>query len=403
MKDQNYEILRKRNVISILNVLNQEHTISRADLARRTSLTPATVSNLIDKLEKSNIVKLIGQGESTGGRKPILLQYNPDAFYLAGVDIGLAKVIALITDLHGNILYKKKNTFTDDMSREQIIESMISAVHEVFSQCGPNASKVRGIGMSYPGLVDLAEGTGLVAPNKPDINNLPVKELFEREFSLYSCIENDGACMTIGQARFGAGRGSKNILGILLGYGTGSGIIINGELYRGLGSTAGEFGHITVNPNGPTCGCGNQGCLEVMASGAAVELSAKRLVQTGRDSALKEKVNGNIENMSAKLVAECALEGDEIAKNLMLQAANYIGIALADAINMLDPQLVIFGGGMSQSGDYFLEAVKDVIQKRSYVFGLNRAIPRFVLADFGEDMNAVGAAALVLENTLETG
>jgi predicted NBD/HSP70 family sugar kinase len=139
-----------------------------------------------------------------------------------------------------------------------------------------------------------------------------------------------------------------------------------------------------------------------MASGAAVALSAKRLVQTGRDSALKEKVHGNIEEMTAKIVAECAREGDEIAKNLMLQAANYIGIALADAINMLDPQLVIFGGGMSRSGDFFIDAIKEVIQKRSYVFGMNRGSPRFALADFGEDMNAVGAAALVLENTLET-
>ena len=400
MEMHTLRFLKKRNVLTVLNAINQEKKLSRAQLARHTNLTPATISNIVSKLEKAKIVRLIGPSESRRGRRPVMLQFNPNAFYLAGLDFGLSKAIAVIIDLHGNVLQKEHIPLSKKISRESVVQILIDLVERIRTSNPQIGDKIKGIGISYPGLVDTESGTGLVAPNWPELNNLPLVRILQEKLNLFVCIENDGACMTLGQARFGVGLGSKNILGIILGRGIGAGIIINGGIYHGLSSTAGEFGHLTVIPNGPTCGCGNQGCLEVVASGEAIASSAVRLIQSGRAAMIQDKIDGKLDNISAKIVAEAAAEGDVLAKELMMQAANYIGIALADVINILNPELVIFAGGLSASGKYFLDSIKETARKRAYTFGVFRQ-PKFSLAEFGENANCIGAAALVLENMLD--
>jgi glucokinase-like ROK family protein len=306
----------------------------------------------------------------------------------------------VIIDLHGNVLQKEHIPLSKKISRESVVQNLVDLVERIRTSNPQIGDKIKGIGISYPGLVDTDSGTGLVAPNWPELNNLPLVRILQEKLNLFVCIENDGACMTLGQARFGVGLGSKNILGIILGRGIGAGIIINGEIYHGLSSTAGEFGHLTVIPNGPTCGCGNQGCLEVVASGEAIASSAVRLIQSGRATLIQDKSDGKLDNISAKIVAEAAAEGDVLAKELMTQAANYIGIALADVINILNPELVIFAGGLSASGKYFLDSIKETARKRAYTFGVFRQ-PKFILGEFGENANCIGAAALVLENILD--
>ncbi len=393
-------IPKKRNVLAVLTVLNQEQTVSRAHLARLTNLTPATVSSIVAKLESSDIVHLMGPAQSPRGRRPVMVQFNPHAFYLAGVDIGLSKASAVVIDLHGNIIKKERVIFTEGMPRSDTLATVIELIGRIICEDPNIAAKVKGLGLSYPGLVDTERGIGLIAPNWPELNDIPLVDILQKEIKLFTTIENDGACMTLGQARFGVGRGAKNILGLILGRGIGSGIIINGEIYHGLSSTAGEFGHLTVAPNGPTCGCGNRGCVEVMASGAAISLAATRLIKAGRKTSILDRGEGNYEQISARTVAEAASYRDELACELMYQAADYIGIALADTINILNPELVIFSGGLSQSGEYFLERIRDIAKKRAYTFGALRP-PHFAVAKFGEDANCVGAGALVLEKILD--
>jgi N-acetylglucosamine repressor len=393
-------ITKKRNVLAVLTVLNQEQTVSRAHLSRVTNLTPATVSSIVAKLESADIVRMVGPAESTRGRRPMMLQFNPHAFYLAGVDIGLAKAIAVVIDLHGNVIKKERVDFNEGMSRDAITRAVLELTSRTIGADRKIAAKVEGLGLSYPGLVDAERGIGLVAPNWPELNDIPLADILQKELKLFTTMENDGACMTLGQARFGVGRGVKHILGLILGRGIGSGILVNGEIYHGLNSTAGEFGHLTVAPNGPTCGCGNRGCLEVMASGEAIALAAVRLIKAGRKTSILDRVEGDYSRISAKTVAEAASFGDELASDLMYQAADYIGIALADTINILNPQLVIFSGGLSQSGEYFLERIREVAKSRAYTFGALRP-PAFAVAKFGEEANCVGAGALVLDKILD--
>jgi glucokinase-like ROK family protein len=393
--------LRKRNVVSILNILNRAQTISRAELARRTNMTPATISNLITRLEKSGMVQQIGPGESTGGRKPQLLQFKSDAFHLMGVDIGLAKVHAIISDLHGNIIEERRIEIAESDNAKTIVTRLKSVVTDLLDGGLIAREGIKGIGVSYPGLVNPETGIGMVSPNRPELNDLPVVKLLNTVSGLPVFLQNDGACMTLGQARFGHGRDARNMIGLLLGYGIGSGIIIGGELYRGMTAMTAEFGHITVVPNGPTCGCGNQGCLEVMASAAAIAQNARRIVRAGRDAALLEQVGGDVSLITSKNVDRAAREGDAAALEIMLQAAWFIGIALADIVNILDPELIVIGGGMSGAGDYFHNRIEQVVEERSYVYGVNREAPKFAVAEFGENANTIGAAALAFERVLE--
>ena len=175
-------------------------------------------------------------------------------------------------------------------------------------------------------------------------------------------------------------------------------MILNGELYRGSSSTSGEIGHITVNPSGPTCSCGNRGCLEVMASGPAIAAAAMRILASGGASTIKQMVDGRLERITAKLVNLAALEGDPLALRLLTEAAEYIGIGLATVVNLFGPERIIISGGVASAGDFFLDTIRKTVAERAYTYA--RVRPDFLRSELGDESACIGAAALVLENML---
>jgi N-acetylglucosamine repressor len=393
-------LFREKNVLAILNSLRQEHRISRADIARQTGLTPATVSSLVARLEERGIVQTVGPGLSRGGRRPLLVEFHPEAFYLAGLDIGVYKAIALVIDLHGSVVSRARIELSPAQGREESLRQILAMTRDVLASLGPARGKVMGIGVSAPGVLDPERGLLIWAPNLRGWQDTPLVEIVREELGMFCCLEHDAKAMALGEARLGAGRGRKNIFSIIVGHGIGAGILINGELYHGFRSTAGEFGHITVNPAGPICNCGNRGCLEVMASGRAIAASAIRAVHTAGDTGIMKLVEGHIERITAKVVAQAAADGDELALRLMREAAEYIGIGLADVLNLLSPELVILGGGVANAGSFFIEEIERTALSRSYPSRVSA--PEFALSALGENASAVGAAILVLEKLLET-
>lgn len=393
--------MRRRNVASILRAMFKARVISRAELARRTDMTSATVSNLVARLVKMGLLESVGEGASTGGRKPVLVQFKPDAFYLAGVDVGLAKVLVVITDLHGTVVSRRRIDLSEHESRESMLEAITGALRDLVRN-DPAAKLVQAVGVSYPGLVRPKDGVVLNTPNRPYLNGIPLASMLGEIVGVPVVLENDGTCMTLGQVRFGGGVGAQNVIGLLLGDGVGGGLVVNGEPYRGHGTHTAEFGHITVSPTGPVCGCGNQGCLEVTAGALAIAENARRSVLAGRGRMMLELAGGAHERITAKIVDQAARAGDATALDLMLQAAWFIGMALADIVNMLDPDLVVVGGGMSNAGEYFRARVQQVVHDRSYVYKVERDPLPLVVADFGEAANAVGAAAVAMEHLLAT-
>jgi glucokinase-like ROK family protein len=382
----------------VLNVLRQEHSISRADIARMTGLTPATVSSLVTRLQSSSIVRITGFGESRGGRRPRLVEFFPDAFYLAGVDIGIEKAIALVTDLHGRIRSRARITLVPSEGREKTLRNVMSMTRSVLEQLGSGRKKVRGIGVSFPGLIDADRGIALQLPALPGWRETPLVAAFRDEFGLPCCLENDAKAMALGEAWLGAGRGCKNIFATIIGRGIGGGIVLNGELYRGQYSTSGEIGHVTINPDGPRCSCGNRGCLEAMASGKALAAAAIRAARKGGAARIVREAKGNIEHITAENVAAAARDGDALALRLVNESARYIGIGLAAVVNLLSPEMIIIGGGLSRMGDFYLRTIKETIAARAFAHGLT--MPRIALSTLGENASCLGAAALVLKEAL---
>ncbi len=397
-KDKN--IFTNRNYVEVLTYIYRNRRISRADLARTTGLTPATVSHVVSELEKADIIRKTGHGESKGGRRPILIELNPDAFYLAGVDLGITKVNTTVIDLHGRIISRAKNTVDARDKREEIISRMFDTTRQAFNKSGEEVrKKIIGIGLSVSGLVNIEQGVSIFAPNIPDWQNVPIAELFQKEFSIPAFIENDARAMALGEARFGAGLGYENIFCVNIGHGIGSGILIGGVLYRGTAFTAGEFGHLTILPSGPFCQCGNRGCLEVMAGGHAIAASAIRSVNAGAKTAIRDIVKGKIYEITTAVVSQAAQRGDPTAVRLLQEAGRYLGIGIAGAVNVLGPELIIIGGGVALSGDVLLDEIKSTVAQRAFTTMVNS--PPIVFSALEENASSIGAAALVLSGALQ--
>jgi len=393
--------LKRKNIIDILLTLQRKSPISRAEIARLSNLTPATVSRVVAELHKRGIIREQGPGVSIGGRRPVLIEFNPEAFYLAGIDLGITKVISVVIDLHGNILSKAKLDIDINAGKDRIIEQMFTVTRRVFSNTNELIrNKLAGIGISLSGIIDTKKGLSVFSPSMPNWHNVPIVQLFQNEFHLPVFIENDARAMALAEARYGAGRDYDNLFCINIGHGIGSGIIINKELYRGKTLTAGEFGHMTLVPSGPLCHCGNRGCLDVMAGGHAIAASAIRVVSSGVNTLIKELVEGDIKKITAEVVAHAAKEGDDIALQLLNEVGRYLGIAIASIINLLNPELIVIGGGVSKAGEFFFEEIKNVIKKRAFTTMVKT--PEIVTSSLNEDASSIGAAALVLYEIIST-
>ena len=394
-------LLIRRNMTDVLRILQQKHPVSRAEIARISNLTPATVSRVVAELNKLGVTREQGPGVSIGGRRPILIEFNPDAFYLAGLDLGITKVICLVIDLHGNIISKDKLDIDINAGREWILKQMFRVTDKALGNLSRSVrNRLAGVGVSLSGLIDAHKGISVFSPSMPNWRNVPIVKLFENEFHLPVFMENDARAMALAEARFGAGREYDNLFCINVGHGIGSGIIINKQLYRGKDLTAGEFGHMTLMPSGPLCHCGNRGCLDVMAGGHAIAASAIRVVNSGADTLIRELAEGDIKRISARVVAQAAKRGDQIALQLLNEVGRYLGIAIANITNLLNPEIIVIGGGVANAGEFFFDEIRDTIGKRAFTTMVKT--PEIVPSALGEDASSIGAAALVLYETIAT-
>jgi N-acetylglucosamine repressor len=392
-------LLKRKNLLDVLAVIQQKNRISRAELARITRLTPATVSSTAAELGRLGLVREIGHGKSMGGRRPILIELNPEAFYLMGVDVGITKVIALITDLHGGVLSKTRLEVDVQAGKEHILSRVREAAERTLAAVGDRVrKKVSAMGVAVPGLVDIEKNISVFAPNLPDWKSVPIGEILTKEFTLPVFVENDARAMALGETRYGAAVGYDNILCLNVGHGIGSGIIVNGEVYRGKAWAAGEIGHSTIITSGPLCHCGNRGCLEVMAGGHAIAASAIRVISTGVKTAMRDLIGGDITRITAKVVSDAAQAGDAAAGDLLREAGTYIGIGLANAVNLLAPEVIVIGGGVALSGEILFAEIRKTVKARAFTTMVSD--PPIVPSVLGENASGIGVCALALGRIL---
>lgn len=311
-----------------------------------------------------------------------------------GIDVGGTNVKIALIDDNGKIIYSNSVPTYAKMGYEYTVNNIKQAIKDLMKETNTTPSDIEGIGFDFPGQVDCKTGVVKLAPNIPGWVNVPIAQMIEDEFHIPTRIDNDVRCAALGELKFGAGRGCENFICITVGTGIGSGIVINGKVVRGATNAAGELGHIKLQMNGgPICGCGDTGCLEAFASGPAIVAMAQDYIKGGKSTKFREMAAVEGGEITPYMVAKAAEEGDPVAKRIFEIVGEYIGIGLTSVINLLNPERVIIGGGVAESGELLLGPIRKTIKERAMVVAGNAV--EIVPAQLGNSAGVIGASMLI--------
>lgn len=305
-----------------------------------------------------------------------------------GVDVGGTKIAAGVVDPEGRVLEKVRIS-TPASTAEAVEEGIVEAVLRL-----AGTHRVVAVGVAAAGFVDEKRSQLRFAPNLP-MADRPLRALIAPRVGLPVVVENDANAAAWGEHRFGGGRTSSDVVLITVGTGLGGGIVLDGRLLRGAFGIAGEFGHVRMVPGGIPCGCGNRGCWEQYTSGSALIREARALARTepGRAGRLLELAGGDAEAISGRMVTQAAAEGDPTAVSLLAELGRWLGEGIADIANVLDPAVVVVGGGVSEAGDLLLQPAREAYAVLLSA-GAHRPHLRIVAAELGNDAGLIGAADL---------
>ncbi|MGB9839434.1 ROK family protein [Thermovenabulum sp.] len=308
-----------------------------------------------------------------------------------GIDLGGTKIATCIIDNNGNIFAKVEVPTLAKEGPEKVISRMKKSVYDVLSQINLSLNEIAGIGIGVPGPIDVEKGIIQNPPNLPGWKDISLCSIMAREFNTKIIVENDANSAALGEFLFGAGKGVKNFIYITISTGIGAGIFIDGKLFKGIGGNAGEAGHMTINFEGPICECGNSGCWEAYASGTALARFAKEGILSGIKTKIIEKARN--EEINAEHVFSAAREGDNFALTLVENEGYYLGVGLANLINIFNPGLIAIGGGLTQCWDMFYSKMMRTVEERSLPTNLKHL--EIVKAKLDKDAGAIGSASLV--------
>ncbi len=311
-----------------------------------------------------------------------------------GIDLGGTKISTALVSGAGGIIARDYRETLAAAGPDAVIGRMLDAARQVMAEADVETAQVAAVGIGAPGPLDVAAGVVVSPPNLPGWERVPLRQLIADALTIPAFLEKDANAAAMGEHLFGAGQGARHMIYVTVSTGIGSGLILDGGLYHGATSMAGEIGHTTIVPDGPRCGCGNRGCLEALASGTAVARRARERVAQGAPTLIADLAEGEPERITAKIVALAADQGDAEARQIIAEAMNYLGIGMANLVNLFNPQLIVVGGGLANIGDALFESVRRVIEQRA--FRAAAAAVRVVPAKLGDDVGVLGTAAVAL-------
>jgi len=389
--------------LGVLRLIHEGANYSRLDIARKTGLSPSLITSLVRGLMSRGLVTETTPVSSMVGRKPIPLEIRRDAGYLVGVDIGSYFTHVVITDFNGTIVHKAQIESVIPAGRVAVLRGVFKCVHDAIDASRVPKRLILGAGIAHSGVIDTENGVVLSFPRPGQMvewKNVPLQAIFEKEFKIPCRLEDSVRTMAIAERVFGLGRGVGDFLFIEVGMGIGAAFYFNSELYRGGGGKAGEFGHITVDEDGPLCSCGNNGCLESVASCAAIIETGRTAIERGVDSKIRDLAGGDLSQISVELIARAASENDSLAFRVLQEAASYIAIGLADLVNLLNPRLIIFGGALFRAAPHLLsDPLRRVIRQRSLEKSANDV--QLKVSALGGEAGALGASRVISVRALE--
>lgn len=385
----NRELIRAINRSHVLNVIKADGPIGRAEIARRTGLSPATVTSISAKLISQGLVLEKAAGDSSGGRPPILLVINPKGGYVIGIKLTETHAICALTDLESLVIAKSSMTLSGH-APIQVVDDLSRMVTSFIREQKIAKKQLLGIGIGLAGIVDAEEGILRQSPIY-GWDNVPLRDMLQSQLRIPVYIENDVNTLTLTERWFGHGQGVDNFLTVTVGRGVGLGIVANGQFYRGQAGGAGEFGHVTIDPNGPLCACGKHGCLEAYVGDPGLIRSAQEAINRG-------ELSSPVRNLDDLL--SLAQEGNAAAIRIFEQAGDILGIGIANLVNLFNPKKIIISGEGTREGDFLFNPMKESIRQNTMpgLFDPNTV----EIAPWGDDAWARGAAGLVLREVFES-
>jgi glucokinase len=313
-----------------------------------------------------------------------------------GIDFGGTKIKIGIINAKGKIIHKDIFSTDIDQSGQQIIQQIAGCTKQVIADSGLRSENIAGIGIGSPGLLNPETGQLKIVVNIPQLNDIFIATALHSILNLPTFLDNDVNAMALGEFYYGAAKGYENIVALTLGTGVGGGIILNGKLYRGTSFTAGEIGHLSIDPNGPVCPCGNYGCLERYIGRDGI-LARFRLYQS---KGLPTRINDFLDNgkVTPKAIAQAAEANDPLSIEVLAETGKILGIALASLTNVLNPEIFVIGGGIANAGDLILNSTRHELIKRAYTIPAQAV--KVVPAAFKNDAGIIGSASIAACNLL---
>lgn len=394
-------LVRQINLSVIMHHLREKAPISRAELATLTGLNKTTVSSLVRELIDRQFVREVGfeePGSRQGaGRLAVLLTPDPAAGFIVSAELGVDFLLVTTANFAPEIIWRYKEAISPDMGQQVILDRMLALLHQAIKEGKKICHTLLGVAVGVPGLVDQASGTLIFAPNLR-WEQVPIRAELSKFVQAPVVVDNEASMAALGEHDFGVAQGIDEILYISAGVGLGGGIIHNGHIYSGASGFGAEFGHITIDPEGELCNCGNRGCWETQVSQRALFRYLRRRVGQGRQSILVEMTQDNMGQLTVPMVVEAARAGDALALEALEEIGHHLGIGIASLVNAINPQLVVFGGILSLAGEFVLPVVAEELHRRALRW--NRDATRVVLARHGFDACVMGGVARVFQAIL---
>lgn len=382
--------------IKIIKYLYVHGANTNADICRHLKISAPKSFSLLNELIESKLIEKQGRGISVGGRKPDLYGIKEKSLFVLSIDMGLYRTrMSIFDNKNTNISGIKIFSIELDNSTSTL-DKLVEYANGLIKESGIDPSKLMGIGISMPGLVDSHKGINYTYLN---FGNKPVRDILQKRFNRPVFIENDAKAAALAEFRFGLAKNKKNVLVVYLDWGIGLGLILNEKLYRGSSGFSGEFSHIPIVEDGLLCHCGKHGCLETIASGKTIARMVKEGMQSGKSSIMNTVTDNDLDKVEITRVVDAAFQGDQFAINILSEVGFNLGKGIAILIQLYNPELIILGGRVSEAGQYITTPIQQSLN--TYCMHQIREKTKIQISEMKKSVGIMGAVAIVMENIFE--
>jgi predicted NBD/HSP70 family sugar kinase len=387
--------MKRSNTRLVFDLIRAEGNVSRKDLASKTGLTSPAITNIVNELLEKRYIVEIGHEESNGGRKAVILSLNPGSGNIIGVSLTATAINTVITDFKANILDEIHVSINSEEGPDAIIDKIIETIENIIDRRGLTKAQINGIGMVSLGPIDAEKGLVINPPNLAGWHNVPLKSVVEERTGIPVEFEKETAASALCEYWFGKAQDSKVLVACAVYHtGIGASVVIDGKVFHGFNSSAGEIGHMVVDINGRQCACGNYGCLETVADGRSLLRRVKAKLKTD-EKVRRESGIADVDALTLNEILERAEKGEDAFLVELLACARYVAIALSNLIVSVGPDTIVLTGDIPDNSPAFVENVRQYIHGRSYP-GHCPDI-RIYSPDLKPNTEAMGGVALIYE------